>query len=414
MNNLKIIGLILVALILGTLVSLPSALVFSQEEKSYEYRYTSRWWTNISISFDEALELAYMVRNETYPMFQWTMSNNVTLSEKMLARGDYFLELAINTSETNETQAKAYALIATVIYSHAPVTAYILLGKTIKNNLGENNTVTNETVQAVLEKTNELKDLVDEVVSIAEGYNVTIPDRVNLLKTIAKGYINISQRLLTQGYVKAALRFAVKAYHKLVVAYSITVKATIAQKLRLGEPENLTLRLGLVKVSREVLKRLVEHLPETIKERIINIIKERHIRTPEEFKHIIKDIMKEYYRLRSTIMIKRVAFIATRVVMYAATLPTETGQAVRIWLMQKGFIGPGMGKIRFWKLYKYIENVTARVYQETNATGLVLINETLTELSIEIQQTTGIQVDLPTIFYMQMTIHVHIHHEHRG
>ncbi len=410
MNELKTIGFIMVMLISISLIALPATLVAAEEAPPQPpAQADTPWWARINATFDEVLALAYLVRNETYPVYQFAIENNVTLANATLARGDYFLQLAINTSTTNETLAKAYALVATVIYSRGPVFAYIVLGKTIKSELGPNRTVTEETAEAALNKTLELRSLLDEAISIAQENNVTVPDAVFILRTLANGLINATQELIDQGYYRAALRTTIRAYHNLVSAYGIVVKATIAQKLELGEPENVSVRLGLRRISRHVLEKIVEHLPPRIREKILSIIRERHIRSPEELRTVIREIMKYYYRRMANFSVDATAMIATKVVymtMMNPLVPFEQRQAIRTWMMEKGFL---RNKVA---LYNYVRGIAAAKYQELNVTGMKLLNATLSALSQDITSSTGIEVDLVHIFHVYLIVHWHFHRHH--
>ncbi|MEM1877685.1 MAG: hypothetical protein QW669_02300, partial [Desulfurococcaceae archaeon] len=58
---------------------------------------------------EQLIDLAYTVRNVTKPIIDWSLRYNSTLAARIVANGDYFLNLAIN--ETNETLAKTYAFV---------------------------------------------------------------------------------------------------------------------------------------------------------------------------------------------------------------------------------------------------------------------------------------------------------------
>ncbi len=408
----KLTGYILITLITVALIAVPGYLVVADQQAGMEPEHhpETPWWSRVNVTFNQTLNLAYLVRNETYPVFMFAIEANFTIANKTLMRGDNFLDMAINTSSTNESLAKAYALVATMIYSHGPVFAYPVLGKTIRNNLGENHTVTNQTVQAVLAKTLELKNMVLEAVNKAEEANVTIPARVNILLALADGYINTTQTLISQGYYKAALIAEIKAYHRLVLAYGFTVKATIAQKLGLGSPESLTARLGLRRVSAKIMEKIVEHLPAPIRAKIIQKIKRGEIRTPQELRTQIRKIMQYYYHRMVKVSVEASARITAKTIISAAMMPIipfQQRQAIRQWMIQKGFW-------HNWRaLYNYVYNIAQEKYQETNATGLELINLTLSAVSADIQQTTGVQVDLAYIFHVYLVVHWGFHHGSR-
>ncbi len=407
----KVIGLVMVALIALTLVALPSYIAVAADQGGTAPQHRGRpWWSHVNVTVNQTIELAYLVRNETYPVFMFAIQDNITAANKTLMRADYFLELAINTSSGNESLAKAYALVATVLYSHGPVFAYPVLGKTIRNNLGENHTVTNETVEAALAKTLKLKNIVLGAINTAEEANITIPARVNILLAVADGYINATQELLSKGYYRAALVTTIKAYHRLVLAYGFTVKATIAQKLGLGSPQGLTARLGLRKASIKVMERIIEHLPAPVRTKLIQKIRRGEIRTPEQLRSEIREIMKYYYKRMANISIETTARIVTKTIIVAAMMPVVPFQqrmAIRQWLMQKELW-------HNWRaLYNYVRGIVEAKHQETNATGLVLVNVTLSAISADITQTTGVQVDLVQIFHVYLVVHWAFHHGHR-
>ncbi|WFO74858.1 hypothetical protein J4526_07245 [Desulfurococcaceae archaeon MEX13E-LK6-19] len=408
---LKALGLILVALI-GASITGVAMPVMAWSVPATQAEEDKPWWAKLNLTFDEAVALAWTVRNETYPLFIWANNYlseyNITIAEKLLERGDYFLEKAYNLSETNETLATGYAFVAALFYGRAPVTAYIVLGKTIRENLGTNNTLTNESVIAVIEKATELKGLLDNATKVAEDYNVTVPDIVFLLEAKGVSELNLSQQLLEEGYLGLALRSAIRGYHLFVRAYGVLIKATFAYYLGIDITvvHRLSQKITTQRVDvQERVQKVLERLPEHVREKIMERWRERRELGPEAIKEAVRQVVCEYKAKLKNISIEQTTRILVRVIIVARALPGDTGLAIQQWMRAKGLVTPK-------QIYNYIKVLVNKTCEEYNVTGILLINKTLEVLSQEIKNTTGIEVDLVHVFYVLIVVHVATHHKH--
>lgn len=428
----KTLALLLALLVTGSIVapSIPVALSVTpsivEQEDEVEVEV---WWKRLNITFEEALELAWIVRNETYDLFMWSDSylspRGIDIAKRILEKGDYFLELAINTSEVNETLATAYAFVAALYYGRAPVTAYIVLGITVSEGVVGRG-VTREVVEVILARAIELKDLLDNAISIAKDYNITVPDTVFILREKALSELNLSKKLLDKGFTGPAFAAAVRGYHWLTRSYSMLIKATFADKLGL-KPEGLTRTIMFRKTEvRERVERLLHRLPRHVREKIMEHMRGKEI-SPEAFRHAIKAIVKEHRKRLAYVSIKVTARIITgALLLLVATDPTGTGKVILEWMEARNLTkevaerAPGRvpGKEHIpkipdvRKLYLYIKNLVNATYHEYNVTGLALINKTLEILSNDIKNVTGVEINLVELFYTSIVVHVSIHHEH--
>ncbi len=251
---LKITSIAIIALIIGSLVAPIS--VYATEPPSAPSdqpvvdRRPYRFLDNVT--FEELLQLAYMVRNETYPLLNWAIDHNSTVAEAIKARGDWFFQKALEYRDIDERFAKVALLIATVIYSRAPVSTYQVLVLTIRSNLGENHTITNETVLAVHDIAGELRELTLDAREYALSYNVTLPYAVEALILRGDYRLNQSMEKLEENLTRLALILAIGGYTSYARAYGIIVRATITDFIEkiVGEfknPEAMLLNLQLVK-----------------------------------------------------------------------------------------------------------------------------------------------------------------------
>ncbi|OYT38145.1 MAG: hypothetical protein B6U89_06305 [Desulfurococcales archaeon ex4484_58] len=398
MKSPQILGLPLIILILISMLAVTPAITITQNSDSAgaSVNVTAR------VTFEELLDLAYTVRNVSYPMLNWSMSYNSTLAHVILARGDNFLERAVNLSSTNTTRAKIFAMIAAIYYAHAPVTAYQVLGKTIRDNLSENHTITNDTVEAVLDKALEVKNVLLNAIDVAENYNVTKPALVDILIANADSKINYSLTLLQMGYVRYAFRAAVHAYHIYVKAYGVLIKAVFIEKLdlprRYGEP--LTPKLLIIRFEKKMLERLMKRLPRWIIKDIIKKIRAGNITSWEELREEIKkkiELSREIYR---NVSIRVVTNVLTTVIIYSVyDLPPDntTREGVLAWLQNKGLtIGP-TAVIRMRELRRYLKEFVTNISETYNVSGLRLLNLSIYNLELQIEDETGIDVNLTII-----------------
>lgn len=266
----------------------------------------------LTLSVDKAIELAYTIRNLTYDLFQWEIKYNVTAAKIQLERGDVFLNKSLELKDTSPKRAIVFAFVAAIHYSHAPALANPVLGKVIKNNLGENNTITEQTVQVVINTSRELREILLNATEYAKSINVN----TTLIEAlIVKGDEKITNAtsLLESGNITDAFRYAVSGYRLYVRAYHLLVKATFAKYIKelveesfsniLVEEKVPPAKIAIEKLPgwiREQVKVKIErgeikNLNETIKElsEKVNVIKEQvEIREKENLKIIVKRILE--------------------------------------------------------------------------------------------------------------------------
>ncbi|MEM4582932.1 MAG: hypothetical protein QXD50_03635 [Desulfurococcaceae archaeon] len=248
----------------------------------------------LNLTVNSALELAYTVRNITYELFQWEIKYNVTAAKIQLRLGDEFLEKSLNTTTKN---AIVYAFVATIHYSHAPALANPVLGRVIHDNLGENNTVTEQTVRAVNSTAYELRDLLVSAINYAKnsGYNTSLPEFL-----LSKGDERLSEAetYLDQGNVTCAFRVAVSAYRTYVRAYGELVRSVIVQFLE--KQINIQLLTSkLVEVKESSAKKLLNALPLQIREVIKEKVEKGELKNLSD---VVEYVKKESIRVREQLM----------------------------------------------------------------------------------------------------------------
>jgi len=431
---ISLIGYALILLIIGSIIYYPAVTVVAQENEgsnegnageNVENEDNETVVVNETITLDKLVELAYTVRNVTMPLVNWSLGYNVTLGLHMIQLGDRFLANALN--ETNSSRAKAFALVAAIHYSHALAAAYPLLGRVIRENLGENNTITVETVDAVINITRELSNVLEEAISIANSYNITTPDLVNILKINAEGLLNTSIALKNNGYIYAAFRKAVQAYHTYMRAYGVLVKAIFMVKLDLPRrfDEPLTPKLVAKRVRKEVMERYAERLPKWLRDIIMAKIKGGEIKSWEDFmKECRNEVQKRVEESRREFDRKSVETavnVLYLLIMYAEyRLPRgdETHQAVDAWLDNHGFTFGGMGgkMIRIEKLKEYLNSFVIDVKNRTSTTGLELVYRCIQEFQDMLRNETGKNADLLGLLQSLITMikPEEQEHEYRG
>ncbi len=355
-----------------------------------------------NITYDKAIQIAYLVKNESMSILRWALSYNVTLAKVIIKRGDALLQQAVRAASTNQTVAKHLAIRAALIYGLAPATAYIVLQKTINNNLGENRTVTNQTVVAVLRLVGEMRKLVGNVARIAENFGIALPPELKINTIIANGEADIALKLLKNGFVKAALVESIKAYNTYVKTYGLIIVSSVAEKLGFKHPIDLFTLVRRVEINPMIIKKVIDRLPPLVRERIMVMIKERRIAEIKVAIHREARIVAEKINHAST---DTIAKIAAGVLVMASGYP-DTARAVMKWRAQKNFMSPV-------KLYEYVRNITHRIYNKTGATGIKLLDIVLMTLSHEINKTTGAHIDLVQLFKTTMVMHVLMHHPRR-
>ena len=355
-----------------------------------------------NITYDKALQIAYLVRNESMPVLNWALSYNVTLAKIIIEKGNALLSEAEHIASTNQTLAKHLAIKAALIFGLSPATAYIVLQKTINNNLGENRTVTNNTVIAVIRLIDEFKNIVGKAARIAENNSIVLPPELKINAIIAGGQAETALKLLKNGFVKAALAEAIKAYNTLVKSYGLIIISSVAQKLGFQHPVDLLTLIRRVEINPVVIKKVISHLPPVVRERIIAMIKERRIAEIRIAIHREARIVAEKINHAS---LDTIAKIATSVVIMASGYP-GTARAVMKWREENNLLNPV-------KLYEHIKNITYRLNNVTGATGIKLLDIVLTTVSHEINKATGSHVDLVKLFRSTIVMHVLMQHHHR-
>ncbi len=403
----KPIGLLIIAIIALSLITTAVApLIMASNESSTQPNVIPH--NNIdkllseNITYDKAIQIAYLVKNESMPILRWALSYNVTLAKVIIKRGDALLQQAIRVASTNQTVAKHLAIRAALIYGLAPATAYIVLRKTINDNLGENRTVTNQTVIAVLQLVGEIRKLVGNVARIAENFSIALPPEMKISTIIANGEVDIALKLLKNGFVKAALVESIKAYNTYVKTYGLIIVSSVAEKLGFKHPVDLFTLIRRAEINPMIIKKVIDRLPPIIRERIMAMIRERRIAEIRVAIHREARIVAEKINHAS---INTIAKIASGVLVMASGYP-DTARAVMKWRAQKNLMNP-------IRLYEHVRNITYRLYNKTGATGIKLLDIVLMTLSREINKTTGAHIDLVQLFKTTMIMHVLMRHPRR-
>ena len=355
-----------------------------------------------NITYDKALQIAYLVRNESMPVLNWALGYNVTLAKAIIERGNALLSEAERIASTNQTLAKHLAIRASLVFGLSPATAYIVLQKTINSNLGDNRTVTNKTVIAVLKLIDEFKNIVGKAAKIAENNSIVLPPELRINAIIANGQAETALKLLKNGFIKAALAESIKAYNTLVKSYGLIIVSSVAQKLGFQHPVDLLTLIRRMEINPVVIKKVISHLPPVVRERIIAMIKERRVTEIRIAIHREARIVAEKINHAS---LDTIAKIATSVVIMASGYP-GTAKAVMKWREQNNLMNPV-------KLYEHVKNITYKLNNVTGATGIKLLDLVLTTISHEINKATGSHVDLVKMFRTTIVMHVLMQH-HRG
>lgn len=327
---------------------------------------------------EQLIDLAYTVRDITLPILEWSISYNSTLAIRILQNGDRFLNLALN--ETNETLAKTYAFVAAITYSHAPVTAYQVLAKTIR---AEGELDWKIRVEKLYNLTVEFRTVTDNVISKAKEFNVTIPKSVEARLIIIDGLINTTKELINKGFYKYAFRVLLRTYHMLVETNSIVIKATFVQKLNLEVPpeEPISGRLYRWRVRKEALERVCDRLPPALGDKLKEKIRRGEIRNWKQLRDEAKRMIQEYKRYAEERTVETVVNILLEVIRVARFNP-GTSSAVNDWLRSKGFLTNS--RINETALRTYLRELVVNVKNEKNVTGINLIVESTIRLQNEI------------------------------
>ncbi len=305
---MKVVGITLSLLIVFTLITPLVAIIHAETPQPpnepvtteepprdmpvFEFRGWGRIRTSIifNMDFNEVLEFAYTIRNITYPLYEWELQYNVTAANVSMRLGDRFLERALNTSSEQPHRAKVYAYAAAIHYSHIPVYAHPVLGRVIRGNLGENETITEETVKAVINVSSELKNIVLNAVDYAssKGYNTTL-----VVKVIewADEKLENATTTLEGGNTTLAFRLAVWAYRGYVRAYTTLVKTVFVQFIK-------TTYENLVEPREEVVRKAIEALPARVRETIKAKIQMGEVKSMRE---LVEKYKEEARKIREQI-----------------------------------------------------------------------------------------------------------------
>lgn len=315
------------------------------------------------VNLSRAIDLAYTMRNITYELFQWELEHNITVANVTLNLGDKFLERALNLSESNATRrAATFAIVAAIHYGHAPAFAHIVLAKVIKSNLGENYTITPNTINAIVQAASELKSILLNAVNYTSGKDInTSPVALWIERGDEK--IAEAQQYLNESSLKEAFKHAVSGYESYVKAYSTLVKTVFIYYVKYEQvfkPKPLP-----------VMKGLIEKLPAEIRAEIEARIQRGEVKE-------VKDIVKEYTKeVRSRIEERRreEAKVIAEIVSKALDKLSEH---------------PGFKKMfKERELKEYILKLAEEIHSRTNATGLQLLQQVLEELQNRLQQSGG-------------------------
>ncbi|MEM1734588.1 MAG: hypothetical protein QW242_01000 [Desulfurococcaceae archaeon] len=333
---------------------------------------------------EQLIDLAYTVRNVTKPIIDWSLRYNSTLAARIVANGDYFLNLAIN--ETNETLAKTYAFVAAVTYAHSPVTAYQVLAKTIR---ADESLDWEIRVKKFYNLTVEFRNVTLEVKNKAIEFNITLPPIVDIALVYVEEGLNVSGKLIEQGYYKAAFRTLMRTYHLLVKINAIIVRSVFVVKLNLNvNPERpLGPVLARWRIRKEIMLRVCERLPPAVAEEIKSKIERNEIRNWKEFREEVRNRMEEYRDRVINEAFESVVNIVVAVIRFARF----SSDPVNEWLGKKGFLGPG-GILDEEALKTYLMNLTREVYEKHGWRNL--LENVLLELQVRIRNETGKDVNL--------------------
>ena len=342
------------------------------------------WFELGNYTREQLIDLAYTVRNVTKPIIDWSLRYNSTLAARIVANGDYFLNLAIN--ETNETLAKTYAFVAAVTYAHSPVTAYQVLAKTIRANESLDWEIR---VKKFYNLTVEFRNVTLEVKNKAIEFNITLPPIVDIALVYVEGGLNVSGKLIEQGYYKAAFRTLMRTYHLLVKINAIIVRSVFVVKLNLNvNPERpLGPVLARWRIRKEIMLRVCERLPPAVAEEIKSKIERNEIRNWKEFREEVRKRVEEYRDRVINEVFESVVNIVVAVIRFARF----SSDAVNEWLDKNGFLGPG-GILNEEALKTYLMNLTREVYEKHGWRNL--LENVLLELQVRIRNETGKDVDL--------------------
>jgi len=329
-----------------------------------------------AIDFTEALDLAYTMRNLTYSLLQWEIENNVQVANVSLTRGDFFLGKAIELGENNSQRAIVFAIVAAIHYSHAPAFANPVLAKIIPPTLDENGTLTNATVEAVLNKAVELKGLLEEAIVQVEEWNLTVPQLVYWHIERGDNLTATAEELLETNLTES-FRHAVGGYRAYIRGFAVLVKSVFAQKIRLAasDYEGLSNRLIVPRGLKPHLVIASERLPAEIRERVREKIEAGEIRN---FKELAQYVRNEATQLRERYRAMQIDAVAKILVDFIIKLELRHPVVMRAWRINNSISN-------VTELYQYCRQLVEEVSKETGSTGLQLLYLSLYELQLRLR-----------------------------
>ncbi len=330
----------------------------------------------LAINFTEALDLAYTMRNLTYDLLQWEIGLNVQAANISLMRGDFFLEKALELSENNTQRATVFAIVAAIHYSHAPAFANPVLAKVIPPTLDENGTITGATVEAVLSKAGELKQLLEDAIAQVEEWNLTVPQLVYWHIERGDNLTAMAEELLETNLTEA-FRHAVGGYRAYIRGFAVLVKSVFAQKIRLAasDYEGLSNRLIVPRALKLRLLLVSEKLPAELREKVKAKIEAGEI---TNFKELAQYVRKEAIQLRERYRAMQIDAVAKILTDYIIKLEFRYPVVMRAWRIQNGISN-------VTELYQYCRQLVERVSNETNSTGLQLLYHSLYQFQLELR-----------------------------
>lgn len=363
----KWLGIFTIAFILAASVGVFPAIVQASSEDNAEEIVVGNGTAVLvkpALSFEDALSLAYLMRNLTYDLFQWEISKGIVAANVTLNKGDLFLDRAIEMKDNNTRRATTFAFVAAIHYSHAPAFANPVLGKTIAPILNETGNVTPEVVNAVISLYNELEALFLSSSQYAEGqgYNTTF---AKALYNVSKQFISNATSQLEAGNVTTAFRLSVAGYRHLVRAYAELVRSVFVQYLvdrNLITPSQPIFK-GIVKG----IEKALERLPAEIRERLRARVENGEIKS---VKDIIGEVRKEVQQRQEIMKENEYRFIA--------------GILTRIATKYSGH--PAMARLFRGPIYDYMYDLVREVANKTGAHGPQLLDECLHELQNRAQE----------------------------
>lgn len=368
-------GLVLASLVIAILAPvLPVAVAQDQQQEEIEIDVNSTMVIKVTrpaLSAEDAINLAYLVRNMTYGLLQWEIGYNITAANVTLVKADGFLARAEELLAQNYTyRARAFAIVAIVHYSHAPALANPVLGKQVLDELYETNgTITADVVNKVLSLRDELNQIYlgARDYAVSNGFNTTWSN--SYYAKSQEAYANATQ-FLGDGDNVTALHYAVKSYRLLVRAYAVLVKEVIAQYLK-TQWHGLTREMAEWRI--RVAEKIADKVPAEVRERLMAKIRNGQVKTIRE---TVDEVRKEIQPIREEKEVREIARMLTVATIRLSNHPRLTqlvaGRAI----------------------YDYMYDLVKEVANKTGKHGLQLLAESINELQNRLQQGIDIRQEI--------------------